>query len=603
MEDPNVTLVFSRCENNKEEDSIMKKKPILFSITYCVFVALLPAQHVYYVSPTGDDSNPGTITEPWRTWQKAVYVSVPGDTTYIRGGIYKPTNYIGYFSAIGMSIIPGDGVGVSGTAEAPICYFNYPGESPVLDGSLMTTNVYGWLGGIDIQQAEYIHLRGLTVCHIHQSPPDFSREQKPYSEVYGIGSSGANIRYENMVSHDIDGRGFAHWSYAWNEFDCPDAPFKSDSTIWINCDAYNLYDRYAQEPGNAADGWKVHGYYGNHYYWEGCRAWNYSDDGFDPSGQAYRTFKNCWAMSTDKYEGLSDDWNIEGNGFKMTGVGIKYFPNYVVGEKRLVRVENCIAANCVGVGFYNNILVNYDDQWPNGGILYNNFAYKNNIGFSDADSSILRNNIVYDSQDAGPVGEKYEISAYHAWYTESNNTWIANDPSPGSWPWWKYNPAFNVTDDDFVSLDYLQLTAPRKADGSLPDITFGHLRKDSELIDAGVDVGLPFSGAAPDVGAFEYYSSAVTTNNELPGEYQLFQNYPNPFNPNTIIAYHLPSTNHVTLKVFDVLGKEVTTLINEVRQPGDKLVKFDASALASGVYFYRLQAGSFTKTKKLLLLK
>ena len=105
----------------------------------------------------------------------------------------------------------------------------------------------------------------------------------------------ANIHYENMVSHDIDGRGFQHWSGAWGIVDMASPEdemlFESDNTSWINCDAYNIFDRYSMEPGNAGDAWKVQGYYGNSYLWEGCRAFNYSDDGFDPSGQAYRAFQ------------------------------------------------------------------------------------------------------------------------------------------------------------------------------------------------------------------------------------------------------------------------------------------------------------------------
>jgi hypothetical protein len=139
------------------------------------------------------------------------------------------------------------------------------------------------------------------------------------------------------------------------------------------------------------------------------------------------------------------------------------------------------------------------------------------------------------------------------------------------------------------------------------------LKNNSPCIDAGTNMygdgfdydgkEVPF-GLNADIGAYEFIpSTGITTNNELPEEYQLFQNYPNPFNPNTTIAYHLLSTNHVTVKVFDVLGRDVATLVDEVQQPGNKTLRFNASTLASGIYFYRLQAGSFTQTKKLLLLR
>ncbi len=104
-----------------------------------------------------------------------------------------------------------------------------------------------------------------------------------------------------------------------------------------------------------------------------------------------------------------------------------------------------------------------------------------------------------------------------------------------------------------------------------------------------------------------------------PDSYNLAQNYPNPFNPVTVIRYQLPVNSHVTLKVFDVLGREVTTLVNENKESGSYEVKFDGSKLPSGVYFYRLYAHptdnkqtgdpstssgrSFVQTKKLLLLK
>jgi len=86
-------------------------------------------------------------------------------------------------------------------------------------------------------------------------------------------------------------------------------------------------------------------------------------------------------------------------------------------------------------------------------------------------------------------------------------------------------------------------------------------------------------------------------------EFGLSQNYPNPFNPSTIINYQLPANNYVTLKVFNVLGQEVATLVDEKREAGRYEVQWDASALPSGMYFYRLQASSLVETKKLLLLR
>ena len=89
----------------------------------------------------------------------------------------------------------------------------------------------------------------------------------------------------------------------------------------------------------------------------------------------------------------------------------------------------------------------------------------------------------------------------------------------------------------------------------------------------------------------------------IPGGYKLFQNYPNPFNPTTRISYSIPKSSFVSLKIYNALGQEVADLVNEEQQPGNYSLSFNASALSSGVYFYKINAGSFSNTKKFILLK
>ena len=95
----------------------------------------------------------------------------------------------------------------------------------------------------------------------------------------------------------------------------------------------------------------------------------------------------------------------------------------------------------------------------------------------------------------------------------------------------------------------------------------------------------------------------ASTNNAIPKDYILYQSYPNPFNPATTIEYSIPNTNLVTITVYDILGRKVKDLINEVQSPGEHRVVFNASNLASGIYFYRIHAANFFQTKKMVLLK
>ena len=89
----------------------------------------------------------------------------------------------------------------------------------------------------------------------------------------------------------------------------------------------------------------------------------------------------------------------------------------------------------------------------------------------------------------------------------------------------------------------------------------------------------------------------------IPNHPSLFQNYPNPFNPSTEIRFSLPNQSHVSLKIFDLLGREIAVLANEVLEAGDHSVKWNAADAPSGIYFYRLEAGKFVETKKMILLK
>jgi len=114
-----------------------------------------------------------------------------------------------------------------------------------------------------------------------------------------------------------------------------------------------------------------------------------------------------------------------------------------------------------------------------------------------------------------------------------------------------------------------------------------------------------------ETGIFEDFLTSIEPTPDLPKSYELSQNYPNPFNPSTKIIYTIPSviasgtkqSQLITIKVYDILGNEVATLVNEEKEPGIYEVEFSAANLASGIYIYRLHSSEFTDTKKMVLLR
>jgi hypothetical protein len=150
-------------------------------------------------------------------------------------------------------------------------------------------------------------------------------------------------------------------------------------------------------------------------------------------------------------------------------------------------------------------------------------------------------------------------------------------------------------------------------------LTLTHKEVYQILEQAGIELGATFHGkwkvkaytAITELPSDEAYDISITRSqitgitdiSEMPHEFRLEQNYPNPFNPVTSIRYALKESGFVTLTVYDVMGRKVRTLVNEVQSRGYQTVSFDASDLASGIYIYQLQAGDFTKTRHMMLVK
>jgi hypothetical protein len=499
----------------------MKKTLI---ILFCLIPFVLNGQ--YWVTPRGNDTNTGldsSSTGAWLTWRKAFATADAGDTVQFRGGIYM-AGYDRSPAAIWHSFIAGikplQGIGHTGTQANPIVFMAYQpdyaaGNFPILDCDTVVSK--DWLSvenGIEIEYAEYIKLKGLTVRNLRQGVGNISQ---------GISSLGANFTFENCVVHDIGGRGFTPYSAAWSSADANYAAiinetspvysdYLSDSTYFINCDAYNIIDSLSVNPGNAGDGWKGNIYVNNFMSFVGCRAWNYSDDGIDVGG-GRKIFYNTWVMSSAKYA----KFEIEGNGFKVTGGASDYFWNFygitppILNDTILMEYNNCISVFCTGVGFYNNLFGNIQEAYSNRALIYNNISYKCLTGFSDTREygttscySVFRNNISYSPNDVG-----WPLYMTYMNQNERTNTWDSKQDYT-AYQAYVTTDTVTVSSADFIEgLDSLtivnQVSGSRKADGSLPDMTVFRLNGTSDLIGAGTDVGM---SSVPDIGVDWAYVDA-----------------------------------------------------------------------------------------------
>ncbi len=538
--------------------------------TIVIFIILNTATFSQiYVAPDGNDStNAGTIDQPFESIQKAQELASPGDTVFIRGGTYKVRQdqisrvVSNLFACITY-------LDKSGTEGHTIKYWAYPGETPIFDFSNVKPANQRVVGIYIV--GSYIHIKGLEMTGVQVTITT-------HTESYCIYSKGNYNIFEQISMHDNVGTGLRHYNGGHN--------------LFLNCDSYRNWDNVSENNlGGNSDGFGCHpNTSGAGNVFRGCRSWFNSDDGFDiiRSG-ATVIFDSCWSFDngySTSFQELGD-----GNGFKAGGFAYDTadkIPNPVPRHT----VEFCIAVRNKANGFDSNHHLNGND-W------FNNSAYQNDINYNmvnrespQADSSIwengynhvLKNNLSYKARGSDT-----------AYIDTAQNTLSHNS----------FDLGINITDEDFVSLDESQLTAPRKADGSLPNIDFMKPAQGSNIIDAGIDIGFEFLGEAPELGAFEVSYPTDVRNSEggMPEKISLLQNYPNPFNPTTNIIYEVPNSGNVEITIYDSIGRKIKTLVNEMKNSGTYEIQFDGSNLTSGVYFYRFQMNGNSIVKQMLLLK
>jgi len=412
-------------------------------ILFLSLVCLSLSGTTYYVSPGGKDSNAGSLSQPFFTLNKAWTVVAAGDIIYVRGGTYSYTSQQRL-------------TGKNGTAANLIKIWAYPGETPVITRA----GTWSWrdfMAGIYFT-GNYCHFKGLKIT--------------------GFNQKDTNV-WTAMRCEDFNNCIFEAMDFSWSGLGSY-MTGNCDGNLLLNCDWHDNYDPLTSYEN--ADGLNFENVTeGGVNTVRGCRFWNNSDDGLDIyNNNSYLSIENCWAWGQGfKEDQITVNGSGDGNGFKLGPTNISA-PSTV-----LRRIVNCISYGNASWGFNENeAICNME--------VYNNITYKNS--------------------DANSWGGGYHLnSSGVAYYIKNNISYldvpkdadllILTNTNHNSW-----NGAVKVTNTDFVSLDATELARQRKSDGSLPDINFLHLAAGSDLIDAGTDVGLPFNGKAPDLGAFEFQS-------------------------------------------------------------------------------------------------
>ncbi len=434
-------------------------RPLLAALLLAWPPALRAAE--FYVATTGADTNPGTAARPYATLQRAQQAAAPGDTVFVRGGTYRLTEAQlarrrGIYAAI-------THLDKSGRPGQPITYRAYQGERPVFDCSAVKPA--GQRVTALHVTGSWLHLQGLEVTGVQVTI-------KGHTQSICFENDGSHNVYERLSMHD--GQAIGIYSV------------RGCSNLFLNCDAWNNRDATSEGgKGGNVDGFGCHppqGGAGNVF--RGCRAWFNSDDGFDCLGAAEAvTFEGCWAFSN----GLSaaGERLADGNGFKAGGYGARP-PRELPSPIPRHVIRGCLAVGNRNSGFYAN-------HHPGGCDWFNNTAFRNGVDFNflgrladnvtDVPGSghRIRNNLSY--------GRRNPVAQLKPEGNEADHNAFA--------------PGVKLSDRDFVSLDTSQLTRPRRADGALPAISLLRPAPGSVLVDGGVSVGLPFRGAAPDIGASE----------------------------------------------------------------------------------------------------
>ncbi len=543
----------------------MRKVVTYLTVLFMSLTSSLLFPKTHYIAPDGNYKNSGTRESPFASIQIAHDVAEPGDTLCLRGGNYYPDNQT-IFSQ-------------KGNASAYFVLVSYSGEIPVIDGinipdgNINQSSTVTW----NFSGAEYWKIIGPIIL-TNGRGTGLLVDMGQFLEFDRIESCYNGYRAARA------GHGFMIWQ-------------GSDITF-NNCDAHHnanhLWKNGEDKEGNQfqhGDGWRI--FSGANIRLEGCRSWHNLDDNYDLYGADNPIeLNNCWSAYGGRDDSLGTVTGVPGKDMPridgsnlLWGNGIKLGYDQDNVKHKVIR---CITWGNNAAGFHMNL-------GPSA--ILNSVSYNNKVfgfDYTDGNKHEMHNNIEFDNNYDNPGYPEtiadLSISGYNSWDSTIN---------------------ISVSDDDFISLDDTGMLSPRKSDGSLPETEFLHLAEGSDLINAGIDVGLPFSGNAPDLGAFELENGTTylvsNSPSVLPNKLDLV-NYPNPFNPITTVKYTIPYSGNVEIAVYDITGRKVSDLFQGNKRVGTYTYIWNArnnngDELTSGVYLLSIKAKNYFKTIKMMYLR
>lgn len=392
---------------------------IFFSMMMLFFTNVKASAASYYISPNGSDNNNGTYNSPYKSITKAQSVASSGDTVYMLGGVYKDFKIANSDSNYNY---------VHDITKSGITYRAYTSKNPpIFDFSKITTSkrVAAFHIARNVNNVTFLCMKVTKV-------PVGSQKQSECFRIEGRATFNQVYCYNNAAN------GF----YFTN----------NGSGKCIKCDSYNNIGSTSTSIGNT-DGFGAHG---NGVEFQYCRAWYCSDDGYDCiSSKGSNTFDTCWAYNMSA--------GGDSNGFKIGGYGSGRVPSTIPEHT----VKYCLSANNKAHGFYANHQPGKAATWT-----YNT-AYNNSHG----NFNMLERVSPTNSTDIPGTREvlHYNI-AYKGTIIESDNL-PYNNVTNNSWT----KNGVSVSSSDFQSLDANQMTRSRGTNGVLPNITFMHLKSNSDL--------------------------------------------------------------------------------------------------------------------------